>query len=47
MSLSVSDKLFTALRNTDRIKLTVGNSVHTFPLQDVDFETLLQLCAKP
>ena len=45
--LKVTDKLFTAMREADRIKIIVGKSVHTFPLLEVDIETLLQLCAKP
>lgn len=44
--LKPSDKLFTALRNDDRIRIVFARSEHIYPLQEVDFEPLLQLCAK-
>lgn len=44
--LQPNDKLFTALRNDDRLRIVVGKSEHIYPLQDIDFEPLLQLCSK-
>lgn len=40
------DRLFAALTQADRIRIAVGKSEHIYPLQEVDFAPLLQLCSK-
>lgn len=42
-----TDKLFAALAGADRMKVTIGKASETYPLLDLDFSPLLQLCAKP
>jgi hypothetical protein len=44
--LPADDKLFAALPGADRIRIVAGKSEHIYPLEDVDFSPLLQLCRK-
>ena len=45
--LKISDPVFTALENADRLAVRVGHSKHVYPLQDADFPSFLDACKKP